>query len=195
MKTANEILGFFALAGPFWLLLILLVIGTGAALLVAKRIDKIKLRVPIAIAIATLVVVAPFADEIAGRFALSRLCEAEAGTKVYEVVALPKSFWDLQGAPRFIERNGSIDEAILPNYTAVVTNQRANQLFPIDKFRFAYQTTSGDKVLGEFIDFRFSGGWITRNLSIAPGGGSSCDLPRGRNAALSEKVFKPATEE
>ena len=190
MDPAGEILGFLTLAGPFWAILVLLAIGAGAAFFISKRIGNIRLRFLIAVAASMLVLVLPFADEIAGRLALSRLCDAEAGTKVYEIVALPKSYWDARGSPRFIRRDGSIDEAILPGYMAKVTNQRAHQFFPIDRFRFAYQATGGSRVLGEFIDFRFAGGWITRNFSIAPSAGASCDLRLRLSPPLSERVFR-----
>ena len=195
MKSVDEFLGLLTVAGPFWLIPVLLAIGAGVALLVIKQIGSARLRLPIAFVVTVLVLALPFADEIAGRVALRRLCGAEAGTKIYEVLTLPSSLWDARGVPRFIRRDGSIDEAILPGYTAKVTNERADQLFPIFRFRFAYQAAGGDKVLGEFIDFRFSGGWLARNLSVAPGVGASCDLSLGRNPVLSERVFGPATGE
>lgn len=194
MKLINEILGFVTLAAPLWLILILLIIGVGAATVVVRRVAGHKLKLVIGILLAALIVVLPFADELAGRLILSDLCNSEAGISVYETVVLPSKYWDAEGKPTFERRDGSIDKAILPGYSSTVTNQRIDGLFPIFRFRYAYRQERNNKILGEFVDFRFPGGWIARNLSIAPASGASCELRESSNARLIDQIFRPGED-
>lgn len=194
MKFVNEILGFVTLTAPLWLILILLVVGVAVALIVVRRVVGHKLRLVIGILLAALIVVLPFADEFAGRLVLSGLCNSEAGISVYETVALPREYWDAKGNPKFERRDGSIDKTVLPGYSAMVTNQRIDSLFPIFRFRFAYQLDSNKKILGEFVDFRYSGGWIVRSLSIAPASGASCNRRESPDARLIMQIFGPAED-
>ena len=74
MKLLNELLGFVVLTGPLFLILAWLPVCIWIAVKVAKRFPRRGAKLAGGLGIFLLLFFLPFADEVAGRIYLNRLC-------------------------------------------------------------------------------------------------------------------------
>ena len=190
------LLGFAVLTGPLWLIVLLLIFGIWLAFKIAKRFTSAPTKVAAGIGIVAVVLILPFADEIAGRVYLNYLCATEAGVKVYHTVELPAEYWDAEGRARFIIREGYLDfdESMLGNqFFRKSSSQLRSTFFGIDRDSYQLVDRAAQSVLGEDINFRHRGGWISRNLSPHVSA-ISCDRDQvGYFTDVLKNVFKPAS--
>ena len=107
MKLLNELLGFVVLTGPLWLIFITVLLGLVIIVVMAKRFRSGRIRLAVGIGIFSLIFLALFGDEIAGRIYLDYLCTNKAGVKVYQTVELPAEYWDEQGKPKFYNKDNA----------------------------------------------------------------------------------------
>lgn len=188
MKWLNELPGFAVLTGPLWLILILLPVSVWIAIKVAKRFKQKSAKIAIGLGVFMLVFVAPFADEIAGRIYVNRLCANEAGVKVYQTVELPAEYWEADGKPKFYdEKNGNFN---LEGYRVEYTTGVYSLLFHIDNAGYKRVDGRSGQALGEVTDFMYWGGWMRRNLS-PNNTANGCENRRERSNNLVKQIFKP----
>jgi len=170
------------LTGPLWITAVLVLIAIAVAGLVASSVKRRPIKILVGVGIFLAVLFLPYADEIAGRIYLSRLCDTEAGVRVYHSVELPREYWDEEGKPNFTRAYGLVDMSLLPNRFEwrKVTEQYVNSTFlRIEKWRWELVDKATNKVLGENIDFMRHFGWINQ-FSTAPNVGHSCDQVWGK---------------
>lgn len=175
MKLLNELLGFAVLTGPLWLILILLPIAIWVAVKAAKRFDRRSAKIAVGLLVFLLLFFVPFADEIAGRIYLNRLCATEAGVKVYKTVELPAEYWDEGGGPKFLNPRGVLVRSVLGDRFEwrTVSEPYINWVIRIDKKRWFLQDNQSKQDLGEKITFVRYFGWLNQ-FSPAPNVGESC---------------------
>lgn len=169
MKLLNDLLGFVALTGPLWLILVLLSLAIWIAARVAKRFKRPGSQLVGGAGIFLFVICVPFADEIAGRIYLTHLCTTEAGVRVYRAVELPSEYWDKDGQPKFLKPNGDLDKTMLGNrFSEPSTKEPYSIIFGIDNYRQQVVDGSTYETMGEVINFLHWGGWVSRSLSPNP---------------------------
>lgn len=175
MKVLNELLGFAVLTGPLWLILIVLAIAIWIAVKVAKRFERRGAKIAVGALMFLLIFFVPFADEIAGRIYLSRLCATEAGVKVYQTVELSAEYWDEEGKPKFLNSRGILVKAVLGDRFKWrnVSEPYINWFIKIDKERWFLQDNQSKQDLGEKITFLRHYGWLNQ-FSPASTLGESC---------------------
>lgn len=194
MRFLNELPGFAVLAGPLWLILILLPVAIWIATKVVKRFHGRGIKIAVGLSVFLVLVLLPFSDEIAGRFYLSHLCAAGPGVKVYKMVELPAEYWDERGRPRYLAANGFVDMKLLPNRFKwhLVREPYIDSVIRIEKWRSQLVDTETNNVLGEKITYMRHFGWIN-HFSPAPNIGESCrDLGRQFNR---DQLFRKEREQ
>ena len=169
MKLLNDLLGLAVLTSPLWLILILIPVAIWIAVKAARRVRGAWIQIGVGLLVTVLVLLVPFADEIAGSAYFNHLCATEAGTKVYATVALPSEYWDEQGRPKFFNKFGYLDHDFWTKWIEEKSEgiQRYSPIFGIDKDVVTVRDRRDHKLLGEIITFRSWGGWIRRNLSAS----------------------------
>jgi len=186
MKHINELLGFVVLTSPLWLIVLLLILGTGIAVKVSMRFRTTAVKVVVGLGVVALFLIVPFADEIAGRIYFSHLCATEAGIKVYHTVELPAEYWDSAGKPKFYdERNGNFT---LKGYRVDYASGTYTFFPRIEKAGYKRLDETG-RVLGEVTDFLYWGGWIRRNFS-PHNTATGCKDRREHSRNLVRQIFK-----
>ena len=166
MKLLNELLGFVVLTGPLFLILAWLPVCIWIAVKVAKRFPRRGAKLTGGLGIFLLLFFLPFADEVAGRIYLNRLCATEAGVKVYQTVVLPAEYWDERGRPRFFKANGDLDKTVLgQRFGEPALTKPYSSIFRIDERHQQLVDNNTRQILGEVINFMYWGGWVTRNFS------------------------------
>lgn len=195
MKLIDELRGFAVLTGPLWLILLLLPVCIWLAVKISKRFKPGITRIAGSMGIFLLLFALPFGDEIAGRVYFDYLCATEAGVKVYQTVELPAEYWDQQGAPKFIRRQGSLDfdESTLgKQYGRKSSIHSRSSLLQIDRDSYQLLDMQSQKLLGENVNYVYRGGWVSRALgsnTIATG----CSRHQvGYFTDVLTNVFKPA---
>jgi hypothetical protein len=157
-----------------------------------RRVARATLPV-LARGLATLLLVAvfvavPFGDEIVGRYRFAQLCESEAAMKVYRVASLE---------PKYLRADGWPTSELLPDrsgiwiarrYVQRVSQQEIFARPKIVKTRTEIRDEVTSDVLGEIVDFGYSGGWLVQQL---PGHayGENCPSLREKRASLQKAVF------
>lgn len=143
-------------------------------------------------------VLIPTWDSILGQLYLNNLCSTEAGVKVYQTVELPAEYWDAQGAPRFIAKNGFVDMKLLPARYQwhSIDESYIDSVIKIEKWRWQLIDVEAQKVLGERVAYMRHFGWFNR-FSPAPNIGEGCELSRDQEQVQEQNffraIFKPAT--
>lgn len=167
MKLLNELLGFVVLTGPLVLIVTWLPVCIWIAVKVAKRFPRSGVKLTVGLGIFALVFLVPFADEIAGRIYFNHLCATEAGVKVYQTVELPVEYWDEQGRPKFLKRNGDLNKTVLgQRFGELAFTKPYSSIFGIDeRHQQLVDNSVRQEVLGEVINFMYWGGWVMRNFS------------------------------
>lgn len=189
MELLNLLLGFAVLSGPLWLILILLPVSIWFAVKVAKRFKQRSAKLGIGLLVFLLVILAPFADEIAGKIYFNRLCATTAGVKVYQVVELPAEYWDEQGRTKFIDEKAGgflLGKEYPPEYKTGTYST----FFHVDNAGYKRVDGRSGQVLGEVTDFRYWGGWMRRNLSPS-NTATRCEGGVERSNSLIKQIFKP----
>jgi hypothetical protein len=190
----NELLGFAVLTGPLWLIILLLPVCIWIAIKIARRFKPGAARFTGGIGIFLFLFLLPFGDEIAGRIYLSHLCATEAGVKVHQTVELPAEYWDEQGKARFIKKEGSLefDEAMLGyQFRRNSASQHRTDFFEINRDSYQLIDKKSQSIVGEDINFRFWGGWITRSFSPNQSAIGCSREQVGYFTDVLKKVFKP----
>lgn len=152
------------------------------------------------IAIAILILI-PIGDSIVGHFYLNYLCSTEAGMKVYQTVELPAEYWDAQGRPKFYvnQYNHNKMRYIFPDkqmidapqFQYTWTTKPRSQFFHIDIDVLQITNFEKDTALGEYLLFRYWGGWLARNFDLIHNTSVSCEAKDLDSWPLN--IFKPAT--
>lgn len=176
MKLWNEFLGFMVLSGPLVVMAPWLLFCVWAGAKAAKRFTSGSAKFAVGLGV-VVTLMAPVADEIAGRIYLNHLCATEAGVKVYRTVELPAEYWDAQGRPKFIKENGDLDQTLLGKRFEGhwVEHPYSSSILKMNEARWQFSDSNTHEILGEKITFRWLGGWI-EDFSPAPGRGASCPL-------------------
>jgi hypothetical protein len=178
------LLGFAVLTGPLWLIALLLIFGIWLGFQVAKRFTSSAAKAAAGIGTVALVLILPFADEIAGRVYLSHLCATKAGVKVYHTVELPAEYWDENGRRRFKVYEGDnhttmflLDSSVRedPRFEYSMFVEPYRSLFSIERTGFRLRDRTSRKVFGEVVRFMYWGGWIRRNFS-PHNSATSCEM-------------------
>jgi hypothetical protein len=183
----DALIGLAVLTGPLWLILILLPVCIWIAYKVAKRFKSGATRITGGIGIFLLLFALPFGDEIAGRIYFNYLCATQVVVKVYQTVELPAEYWEADGKPKFYdEKNGNFN---LEGYRVDYATGVYSSFFHIDNAGYKRVNGKSGQVLGEVTDFRYWGGWMTRNLSPS-NTANSCENRRERSTSLIKKIFK-----
>lgn len=185
----KELLGFAVLTGPLWLIILLLVLGIWLAFKAAKRFTSTGAKVMAALGTFLLVLVLPFADEIAGRIYLRHLCTTKAGVKVYQTVELPGEYWDEQGRPKFYnEKNGNF--YLSKDYPTQLKIEENLSILHIDRLVTLLQDQMREEVFAERASYMYWGGWMRRNLS-PHNTATPCGEDLAQYGSLIKQVFKP----
>lgn len=102
-------------------------------------------------------------DVILGRAVFYTLCATQGGVHVYETVELGSEYWNEDGSPKFILKNGELDEAALNGSFAYERNteESLGNLFNVTKHpdKLLYRKT-GD-VYADRVTFVYRGGWFS----------------------------------
>jgi hypothetical protein len=179
----NELIGFGVLTSPLWLVILLFIAGVWIAVMVSKRFRSGWSKFVTGLGVVTLVIGVPFLDGFAGRAYLHYLCATKAGTKVYQTVELPGTYWDEAGKPKFLKPNGDLDNSVLRNrFSESALKTPYSALLAIDEYRRPVVDNDSRQILGEVVTYRHWGGWLIRRLN--PGGPSAarCEGVRGPKA-------------
>ena len=162
----KQLLGFAVLTGPLFLIVPWTVVCLVLAFFIGKNIAKRSLPIGITVAVLLFAVVLPLpiADEIAGRIYFNRLCEKEAGVKVYKTIELPAEYWDEDGKPKFYDENTG--NFTLPSEKFYkVDSKKGNRRFGVQERRTFILNINTNKIIGEKLLFRYWGGYILKNFT------------------------------
>jgi len=186
MDLINQLMGVVVLTSPMWLMILLFIAAVWIGSKASERFRSRAARTAAGCAVAGLVLIAPFGDEILGHVYFQYLCATAAGVKVYRTVELPKDYWDATGKPTFYdERNGNF---VLKNYRIEYADGSYSRFFHIDNAGYARIDGSGQK-LGEVVDFSYWGGWVRRNLTPHDTANACKDRAERSNRLISQ-IFK-----
>lgn len=124
----------------------------------------------------------PIWDIIPGHLYFQHLCEKEAGTKVFKVFEIDKSYFKPNGHP---------DEKKLAEHFKSSTNvdRYYSSIFHITKFESSLQDRKTGEVLGVDVQLSYHGGWINANM-FPVGSGTWCAGYSPYRDVWTE-VFKP----
>jgi len=181
MKFLNELLGFVVLTGPLFLIIAWLPVCIWIGVKVAKRFERRSAKIVVGLLVFLVVFFVPFADEIAGSVYLARVCATEAGVKVYMTVELPAEYWDERGKPKLRTFKSDTPGIIAlvgttePSFEESSFTEPYSSLFHIEKAGFRLREINSSRTVGEFVYFRYWGGWLVRNFSPNHSA-TSCDL-------------------
>ena len=186
----NEILGFIVLTSPLFLILLWVPVCVGLAVWIGRKIfkkGKTVTGVVMGVLVFLFVMVAPVADEIAGRIYFNHLCKTEAGVKVYQTIELPAEYWDEDGKPRFYdESNGNLN---LP--VGFIEWETTTEKYPLhlEKVISVMREKESGKKLNERVLFFYWSGWVVRNFS-PHNTGTSCGSDVTAYTEYINKVFR-----
>ena len=194
----NELLGFIALSGAFFPLILWIPVCLLVAVIVSRLPAQGANRLFIGLVTLAITFMLPLADEIAGRIYMKYLCHRQGGFKVYHTVELPEQYWNEDGEPLFIKYpphsdskvNGTLDFSVLPEYGHDRRDETYSSVSDISLFRYWYFDKKTNQILAENRFFTWKGGWLNRTFS--PQSGDSCDTtgqPNTKAKVLS--VFVP----
>ena len=194
----DELLGFIALSGAFFPLILWIPVCLLVAVVVSRLSTRGVYRLLIGLVTFAITFTLPLADEIAGRIYLNYLCKTQGGFKVYHTVELPEQYWNKDGEPLFIKYpphshskiNGTLDFSVLPEYGLDHRDEIYSSIFNILLFRNWYFNKKTNAILAESKFFTWEGGWLSRTFNS--NSGVSCDTsgqPNNRANVLS--IFVP----
>lgn len=155
---------------------------------VAKHFTSIIARVGAGCAIAIALLLIPFADVIVGRIKFDRLCEQEAGFKVFRVVQLDSKYLRPDGRPKIEWSEERRDYEIGGIYAIDHSSEEVFNWPRIEKSVAVIRNKENGEVLGQRVNFRYWGGWLTWRL---PGHKSadSCKQVRETRTSIEYEVF------
>lgn len=133
-----------------------------------------------------IIVAVPFGDEIVGRTYFEYLCAAKTGIHVYQTVTLPSAYWNANGEPNFIEKNGNYH---LEKYPHQYDKSVYSASFHIDKRIVSIVNKETGAVYGDLTYFAYWGGWLHRGLSPHVTANSCGGYKQGSNE-LELSIFK-----
>lgn len=177
----NELLGFVVLTGPLFFIVLWIPVCIILAIWVSRKAIKKSMPAKIigGLLVFFILLLLPVVDEIAGRVYLNHLCETQAGAKVYKKMELSAEYWDKQGIPKFLKENGDIDRKLLDEKIDESRELESYLSFPpIEMYRYKVKNNSNE-ILGERIDFLFSGGWVIRSTTSS-NSAITCKKSRGK---------------
>ena len=179
----ESLLGFIVLTGPLILIVVWVPLCVGLAVWAGKKYVKtgLLLKIVISLLIFLFLLVLPISDEIAGQIYFYHLCETKAGVKVYQTIELPDEYWNADGTPTFYM---NWDENLGTKYPLIYEKESFSPMFHIDNAGYKFVDRQFGEILGEVIDFRYWGGWLTRKLSTS-NTSSSC----GVDGNLIDNIF------
>lgn len=169
-----------------------LLVYLGIAWLVIKRLPNKKAKW-IAVAIFILI---PTWDEILGRVYFKSLCETESGMKIYKTVELPAEYWNANGEPKFITRDGLADKAMLGDRYDFTSEFQENysQTFRIKRHAEVVTNKQTKEILGRYVRFTYFGGWVANHLVAHVGAKSGCpSLKEYDYRGFLKRVFNSAS--
>jgi len=144
-------------------ILVALVIYVWLARFVAKRIKN---RIAKYAVIAIFILI-PTWDIIPGKLYFKYVCEKEGGMKFYKTVELPAEYWDEQGKPKFLNKQGYPDLKLMKEklYEPAGRIEQYSTVLEIDKVTSLVKERASQDVLAEVTTFHLWGGWVSRNFS------------------------------
>lgn len=187
----DELMGFIVLSGPILFILIFLILSVFIAIKFSKKGGKEK-RFGRGGVIFLLVFFSIFIDEFIGRMYLNTLCVTSAGSKVFNTVELSAEYWDKNNKLNIFNKHGNLKrEFWLSNISRGKGSvKKYSSIFSIDKSVSKIIFSDGGALLAEITTFRFWGGWLRRNFSLA-NGANSCGFIHKENFGknLYSKIF------
>ena len=114
----------------------------------------------------SLLIAAPFADEIVGRIYFKHLCKTEAGLHVYKTVELGPEYYHEDGSPKFMDSKGRFDSTVFDGRYVFKTFSIENyaKFVRIKKRRYLVIDSVAGTILGAHINFFYFGGWLVNSL-------------------------------
>ena len=111
-------------------------------------------------------VLIPLWDIVPGHLYFQYLCEKDAGTKVFRVVEIDKSYFKPNGQP---------DEKKLGDHfkSSTKVDRHYSSIFHITKFESLLQDRNTGEVLGVDLQLSYHGGWLNANI-FPVGSGTWC---------------------
>lgn len=164
---------------------------------VLRRISKASVsawtRLLLSLVFVVVFLVIPFGDDAIGRHRFAQLCDSQAAMKIYRVALLEPKYLRADGWPT--------PEELLPDRTEILIARRYAQrgsreevfAWPkIARVRTEMRDELTGDVLGEIVDFGYSGGWLVQQLPGHPYG-KNCPEIREKRTSLQKAVFRPAS--
>lgn len=161
------------------------------AVWIVKR-QKTKRARWIAVAIFMLI---PTWDEIVGRIYFVYLCETQSGIHVYKTVELPMEFWDANGEPRFITRDGLADGVMLSNRYDFSSEFHENysRTFRIKRHAEVVTNQHTKELLGRYVRFIYFGGWVVNHTGAHVSGMGCPTIEEYNYRNYLKQVFRPVS--
>jgi len=176
----NEIVGLAVLAWPAVLLLAIFAAVAATLVLALTRARPMR-KLALASAVLLVAGLASTWDELLGGPYFKHLCKTEGGVRVYKNVELPKEYWDDRGLPKFADKYGRLDTAVLgKRFVWRDAKEPIKNLGTgIDRLRWQLVDTTTNDVLAEKVTFLRHYGWLHRFASLAPNVGETCGRETG----------------
>jgi hypothetical protein len=104
-------------------------------------------------------------DVILGRTYFHYLCAKDGGIHIYDTVKLGPEYWDKDGRPRFYtEDKGWFESSVFEGryvFKSSDTKYKNKLLFNTTKYLHQIVDTKTGNILGEWVKYGMTGGWVT----------------------------------
>lgn len=134
-------------------------------------------------------VAVPFGDEIVGRYRFAALCKSDAAVRINRVVTLDRKYMSPEGWPLTEHTPGRPGLRIAGRYVLRSSDEEVFSLPKIWRSVTEIRDEVTSDVLGEIVDFGYSGGWLVQQLPGHPHG-ENCPSLREKRTSLQKAVFQ-----
>lgn len=183
----SELGGFAVLsAGPL-ALLVLLVIGVVAVWIAARRGKSPARRWTLGVLTATVVILIPTWDEIAGRAYFRHLCATKSGIQVFHQISLGAEYHDVTfpDVP-WLYKKAPLAKLYPYSLKSIEDLPGPAKIYYVEESILDGKTGA---TLGTAINYFYRGGWFGNAFSPHIRGGGSCNLDEYYFKKLLEQIF------
>lgn len=148
-------------------------------------------KLPLSLIFLVAFLVVPFGDEIVGRYRFAALCKSDAVVRISRVVTLDRKYMSPEGWPLTEHVPGRPGLRIAGRYVLQGSDEEVFAFPRIWRSVTEIRDEIGGGVLGEVVDYKYTGGWLAQWL---PGHRSAETCPElsEKRVPLNRAVFRPA---
>ncbi len=142
----------------------------------ARSLRRSSLKALVLVVVAPLLVAAPLADEIVGKYQFESYCEGAKEAKVYGTIPVgedlytPEGKWRLDDSSRMpledFNRLNNLIESLIRWDRGPSLPREMHALIPIHEYKTKLIEAKTDRLLAEYQRYSNGGGWLKRNFGV-----------------------------